>query len=242
MAKVKAKAADAPSTSKELKDTLWKAADKLRGSMDASQYRDVVLGLVFLKYVSDAFDERREELAAELASEPDDFISETLEEQDEYTGSGCSAPRECRWEYLAKHAKGIPASASNDAQSIGNLIDEAMRGLMDANESLRGVLPTMYGRENVDQRRLGNCWTCSTPPVSPGGERPRRATCLARCTSISSTSSPRRRASGWRVLHAAVDRPDPGRSSGTALRAGVRPMLRVRRHVRAGREIPGTAP
>ncbi|UCZ60140.1 type I restriction-modification system subunit M [Mycobacterium sp. SMC-16] len=156
MAKVKAKAADAPSTSKELKDTLWKAADKLRGSMDASQYRDVVLGLVFLKYVSDAFDERRGELAAELAGEPEDFISETLEERDEYTGSGVFwVPRECRWEYLAKHAKGIPASASNDAQSIGNLIDEAMRGLMDANESLRGVLPTMYGRDNVDQRRLG---------------------------------------------------------------------------------------
>ena len=54
---------------KELKDTLWKAADKLRGSMDASQYKDVVLGLVFLKYVSDAFDERREELRAELAEQ-----------------------------------------------------------------------------------------------------------------------------------------------------------------------------
>ena len=52
-------APQAPSTMKELKDTLWKAADKLRGSMDASQYKDVILGLVFLKYVSDAFDERR---------------------------------------------------------------------------------------------------------------------------------------------------------------------------------------
>ena len=55
-----------PSTIKELKDTLWKAADKLRGSMDASQYKDVVLGLVFLKYVSDSFDERRAQIAAEL--------------------------------------------------------------------------------------------------------------------------------------------------------------------------------
>ena len=52
----------APSTMKELKDTLWKAADKLRGSMDASQYKDVILGLVFLKYVSDAFDERGEQI------------------------------------------------------------------------------------------------------------------------------------------------------------------------------------
>ena len=55
-----------PLTMKQLKDTLWKAADKLRGSMDASQYKDVILGLVFLKYVSDAFDERREQIAAEL--------------------------------------------------------------------------------------------------------------------------------------------------------------------------------
>ena len=55
------------STPKELKDTLWKAADKLRGSMDASQYKDVVLGLVFLKYVSDAFEERRDAIRQELA-------------------------------------------------------------------------------------------------------------------------------------------------------------------------------
>ena len=59
----------APSTMKELKDTLWKAADKLRGSMSATQYKDVILGLVFLKYVSDAFDERREAIRAELAAE-----------------------------------------------------------------------------------------------------------------------------------------------------------------------------
>ena len=59
----------APMTMKELKDTLWKAADKLRGSMDASQYKDVVLGLVFLKYVSDAFEERRDAIRAELAGE-----------------------------------------------------------------------------------------------------------------------------------------------------------------------------
>lgn len=156
MAKVTAKTMDAPSTSKELKDTLWKAADKLRGSMDASQYRDVVLGLVFLKYVSDAFDERRSAIAAELDGEPEEFVTQTLEDQDEYTGSGVFwVPIESRWGYLAKHAKGLAASATSDALSIGNLIDNAMRGLMDANESLRGVLPTMFGRDNVDQRRLG---------------------------------------------------------------------------------------
>lgn len=58
-----------PSTMKELKDTLWKAADKLRGSLSASQYKDVILGLVFLKYVSDAYDGRREAIRAELAAD-----------------------------------------------------------------------------------------------------------------------------------------------------------------------------
>ena len=61
--------AQAPSTMKELKDTLWKAADKLRGSLSANQYKDVILGLVFLKYVSDAYDERREAIRADLLAE-----------------------------------------------------------------------------------------------------------------------------------------------------------------------------
>jgi len=70
-------AAAPPTSAKELKDTLWKAADKLRGSMDASQYKDVILGLVFLKYLSDAFDERRDQLEAELAEQ--NFDSEQIE-------------------------------------------------------------------------------------------------------------------------------------------------------------------
>src|SRR5215212_8937364 len=60
---------EAPSTMKELKDTLWKAADKLRGSLSANQYKDVILGLVFLKYVSDAYDERREQIRAEAEAD-----------------------------------------------------------------------------------------------------------------------------------------------------------------------------
>ena len=78
----------APSSKKELHDTLWKAADKLRGSMSASQYKDVVLGIVFLKYVSDAFEERREQIREELADENDAFVTETLEDPDEYVGNG----------------------------------------------------------------------------------------------------------------------------------------------------------
>lgn len=146
----------AASTPKELKGTLWKAADKLRGSMDASQYKDVVLGLVFLKYVSDAFQQRREEIVEELAVESESFIQETLEDTDEYTGHGVFwvAPM-ARWEYIAANAKGIPASASHDSQTVGDVIDAAMRALTNDNKSLTGTLPTLYSSDSVDQRRLG---------------------------------------------------------------------------------------
>ena len=146
----------APSTPKELKDTLWKAADKLRGSMDASQYKDVVLGLVFLKYVSDAFEERREAIRAELAGEDEQFLAETLEEVDEYTGSGVFwVHPEARWEHIAAHAKGTQAAPGVDRQTVGDLIDSAMGHLGRDNTSLEGTLPRIYGRDNVDQRRLG---------------------------------------------------------------------------------------
>ena len=143
-------------TSKELKDTLWKAADKLRGSMGAGQYKDVVLGLVFLKYVSDAFEERRDAIRAELAGEDPDYLADTLEEADEYLGEGVFwvAP-EARWDYISANAKGIPATATRDAQSIGEIIDHAMRTISSDNRALAGTLPTMFGRDNIDQRRLG---------------------------------------------------------------------------------------
>jgi type I restriction enzyme M protein len=146
----------APSTPKELKDTLWRAADKLRGSMDASQYKDVVLGLVFLKYVSDAFDERREAIVRELDGEDETYIAETLEDVDEYIGNGVFwvAPT-ARWGYIAANAKGIQASATDDSKTVGDLIDAAMRTLAKDNASLEATLPTIYGRDNIDQRRLG---------------------------------------------------------------------------------------
>lgn len=148
--------APAPSTPKELQDTLWKAADKLRGSMDASQYKDVVLGLVFLKYVSDAFEERREAIRDELAGESESYVVETLEDADEYLGNGVFwVEPQARWSFIAEHAKGIPQSSTEDRRSVGDLIDAAMRALMKDNPALGGTLPTMFGQENVDQRRLG---------------------------------------------------------------------------------------
>ncbi|MHB8245141.1 MAG: type I restriction-modification system subunit M N-terminal domain-containing protein [Acidimicrobiales bacterium] len=100
--------------------TLWKAADKLRGSMDASEYKHVVLGLVFLKYVDDAFAERRQLLAAELAADGTEGAEaeNLLESRDEYTAQGIFwIPPESRWDYLLSSAK---------QPEIGKLIDGAM--------------------------------------------------------------------------------------------------------------------
>jgi type I restriction enzyme M protein len=151
-------AAQAPSTMKELKDTLWKAADKLRGSMDASQYKDVILGLVFLKYVSDAFDERRAGIRTELAAEAydEEQIAELIDDVDEYTGRGVFwVPANARWDFLAENAKGIGPSAGEAEKSVGLLIDEAMDAVMQANPQLAGTLPRIFNRDSVDQRRLG---------------------------------------------------------------------------------------
>ena len=148
----------APSTMKELKDTLWKAADKLRGSLSASQYKDVILGLVFLKYVSDAFDERRETIRAELAADgmDDEQIEDLIDDPEEYHGYNVFVvPPIARWKFLAENAKGKPAAGGEVAKNIGQLIDEAMDAVMKANPTLVGTLPRLYNRDNIDQRRLG---------------------------------------------------------------------------------------
>jgi type I restriction enzyme M protein len=137
------------STAKEIQDILWKAADKLRGSIDAAQYKEFVLGLIFLKYVSDAFEERRRELAAELAEDgiSEEQISDFLEDRDEYTGAHVFwVPETARWSWIAANAK---------AQGVGKLLDEAMDAIMRENASLTGVLPKIFNQDRVDQKRLG---------------------------------------------------------------------------------------
>jgi type I restriction enzyme M protein len=135
-------------TMADLRDTLWKAADKLRGSMDASQYKDFVLGLVFLKYVSDSFEERRAQIREEVLADgvPESRLDSFLGDRDEYKRAGVFwVPEGARWETLAAQAK---------SASIGELIDNAMDVLMKTNASLTGVLPKIFNRDNVDQRRL----------------------------------------------------------------------------------------
>ena len=118
---------------------LWVAADKLRNNMDAAEYKHVVLGLIFLKYISDAFTEVYEKLRQDKFADPEDV--------DEYRA--CNSfwvPPNSRWDYLQKNAK---------QPTIGKIVDEAMDSLERDNASLKGVLPKNYARESLDKQRLG---------------------------------------------------------------------------------------
>jgi type I restriction enzyme M protein len=133
----------------DLHATLWKTADKLRGSMDAAQYKDFVLGLVFLKYVSDAFAERRAQIRADLlaGAVPASRLAQFLDDVELYTREGVFwVPPGARWDELAAQA---------EQAAVGQLIDAAMDAIMAANAALAGVLPKIFNRDNVDQRRLG---------------------------------------------------------------------------------------
>jgi type I restriction enzyme M protein len=152
-----------------LHEVLWKAADKLRGSMDAAQYKDFVLGLVFLKYVSDSFDERRAGIREELLADsvPESRIEQFLDDKDEYTREGVFwVPAGARWDQLAASAK---------SAGIGELLDNAMDAIMKSNSSLTGVLPKIFNRDNVDQRRLGELVDLISDARFTGhGDRPAR--------------------------------------------------------------------
>lgn len=139
-----------PPSSTGIHDILWKAADKLRGSMDAAQYKDFVLGLVFLKYVSDAFDERRAQYRQELIDDeiPADRVDYLLDDKDAYEGEGVFyVPEAARWEYIAGNAK-------SNADGVGKLIDDALDVIMRENPPLTGVLAKIFNQSNVDKRRL----------------------------------------------------------------------------------------
>ncbi|KQM12434.1 N-6 DNA methylase [Methanomassiliicoccales archaeon RumEn M1] len=119
--------------------SLFAAADKLRNNMDAAEYKHVVLGLIFLKYISDAFDEHYEALKKIPGADPED--------PDEYRAENIFwVPREARWEELKKNAR---------QPSIGKLVDDAMDAIERENPSLKGVLPKNYARPTLDKQRLG---------------------------------------------------------------------------------------
>jgi type I restriction enzyme M protein len=122
-------------------DKLWKAADKLRNNMDAAEYKLVVLGLIFLKYISDAFTEVHEE----LRNDPEKLADP--EDKDEYKARNAFwVPLEARWDKLQKNAK---------QPTIGITLDDAMDAIERENASLKGVLPKNYNREGLDKQRIG---------------------------------------------------------------------------------------
>jgi type I restriction enzyme M protein len=119
--------------------TLWAAADKMRGHMDSAEYKHVVLGLIFLKYISDAFNEQYSKLQADPQGDPED--------RDEYIAENIFwVPVEARWEKLQAEAK---------LTTIGKTLDDAMVAIEKENPSLKGVLPKDYNRPQLDKQRLG---------------------------------------------------------------------------------------
>ena len=126
-----------------LEKKLWKAADKLRKNMDAAEYKHIVLGLIFLKYISDAF----EELYQKLKDGKGVYEGADPADKNEYTAEKVFyVPPSSRWEWLQGRAK-LP--------TIGKDVDDAMDAIEKDNPSLRGVLPKVYAQEKLDKQNLG---------------------------------------------------------------------------------------
>jgi len=133
---------------------LWEAADKLRSNMDAAEYKHVVLGLIFLKYISDSFEEHSTYLRQQVSDPASEWYVaepehryEVLEDPDEYRGENVFwVPKEARWSHLQENAR---------SPRIGVLIDEAMVAIEGCNPTLKGVLPKDFGRASLDKQRLG---------------------------------------------------------------------------------------
>lgn len=125
---------------KDLEKTLWATADKLRNNMDAAEYKHVVLGLIFLKYISDSFLEVYNDLIVDELADPED--------KDEYMAKNVFfVPSLARWNYLQMERAKLP--------SIGKDIDEAMEAIEKENPSLKGILPKDYAKPALDKTRLG---------------------------------------------------------------------------------------
>jgi type I restriction enzyme M protein len=130
-------------------ETLWQAADKLRGSVDAAEYKHVVLGLIFLKYISDAFEARRRKLAEELQADNirGEQAERLLESRDEYTAENIFwVPPEARWSNIQNQAR---------QTNIARLIDDAMYAIERDNPKLKGKLPRDYARRGIPPERMG---------------------------------------------------------------------------------------
>ncbi len=138
----------------DIKKTLWAAADKLRSNMDAAEYKHIVLGLIFVKYISDAFSERQAELAQRFADPNDEYFIEReafrltdLEERDYYTEANVFwVPDVARWEHIRNQAK---------QPDIGKIIDDALTAIETENPRLKGILDKRFARTQLEPGKLG---------------------------------------------------------------------------------------
>jgi type I restriction enzyme M protein len=129
--------------SEPLEKQLWKAADKLRKNIDAAEYKHIVLGLIFLKYISDSFEQH----FAKLSAGHGEYVGADPEDKDEYAAENVFfVPQDARWSYLQSQAK---------QPDIGKLVDAAMDAIEKENPSLKGVLPKVFARDNLDPASLG---------------------------------------------------------------------------------------
>ncbi|MEO6118635.1 MAG: class I SAM-dependent DNA methyltransferase [Methylotenera sp.] len=129
--------------SEPLEKQLWKAADKLRKNIDAAEYKHIVLGLIFLKYISDSFEQH----FAKLSEGKGDYVGADPEDKDEYAAENVFfVPQDARWSYLQSNAR---------QPEIGKMVDAAMDAIEKENASLKGVLPKVFARDNLDPTSLG---------------------------------------------------------------------------------------
>jgi len=152
MARIK-KSANKNNKQDSLEATLWQAADKMRKNMDAAEYKHIVLGLIFLKYISDAFDV----LHARLVGGKGEYEGADAEDPNEYTAEKVFfVPPVARWERISANAKKTEILLENGKKvDIGGYVDEAMEAIERQNPSLRGVLPKVYARQSLDRAGLG---------------------------------------------------------------------------------------
>jgi hypothetical protein len=202
---------------------LWAAADALRNNMDAAEYKHVVLGLVFLKYISDAFEAKHAELAAQQAEGADP------EDPDEYRAASIFwVPKEARWSHL---------KASAPQPTIGKLVDDAMAAIERDNASLKDVLPKDYARPGLDKQRLGQLINLVSDIALGAPAERAKDTPGPRLRILPLPVRERRGQEGRPVLHADPRRARAGRDARAVQGARVRPLLRLGRHVRAEREV-----
>ena len=194
---------------------LWLAADKLRSNMDPAEYKHVVLGLIFLKYISDSFEEHYAKLIESkgeyAGANPDEYRAENI----------FWVPPAARWTYLQNSAK---------QPTIGKIIDDAMVAIERDNPRLKGILPKDYAPPALDKNRLGELIDL----IGMGDKASRSKRCFrSRLRIFPQPVRQRGRQERRPVLYSAKRRASPRRDARALQRPRLRPLLRFRRHVRA---------